>query len=141
MRASKALRRCGEIVAIFQLECSPPRPDGSIERGILLGMVLDLFQIVLFPILAVICYIVYPLVYPRSPPSENNALVVIMLYFLAWSLTRFLYLGPAAWVAYRRGQPKTGLGFLLVGGLGVLLNLIWLAMVFWPLAWRLENRV
>jgi len=112
-------------VPIFQLECTPPRPDGSIGRGIFLGLVLDLFQIVLFPSIAIICEIVYP-------PSEQPDLVALMLYFYAWSLTRFLYLAPAAWVAYRRGQPKTGLGFLFVGGLGVLLNLIWLAPLFHP---------
>lgn len=42
----------------------------------------------------------------------------------------FVYLGPAAWVAYRKGQPKTGKGFLLLGGFGVLMNAIWLAAVF-----------
>jgi hypothetical protein len=110
---------------MFELESAPPTPEGSVRRGVFLGMLLDLFQIALFPSILIICEIVYP-------PYEKPDLVAFMLYFWAWSLTRFLYLGPAAWLAYRRGQPKTGKGFLLVGGFGVLLNAIWLAFVFLP---------
>jgi len=87
-RASKALQRRGEVVALFQLESTPPKPHGSVGRGVFLGLILDLFQIVLFPSIAIICEIIYP-------PSKQPFLVALMLYFIAWSLTRFLYLGPA----------------------------------------------
>lgn len=110
---------------MFELECTPPRPNGSIGRGVFLGIVLDVFQIALFPSVLILCEIVLP-------PHEGRDLVAFMLYFYAWSLTRFLYLGPAAWIAYRRRQPETGKGFLLVGGFGVLVNAIWLAAVFLP---------
>jgi hypothetical protein len=110
---------------MFELECTPPTSDGSVGRGVSLGMVLDLFQIALFPSILIICEIVF-----RT--SERPDLYAFALYFWAWSLTRFLYLGPAAWITYRRGQPKTGKGFLLVGGFGVLLNAIWLALAFIP---------
>jgi hypothetical protein len=107
---------------MLELECTPPRPDGSVGRGVFLGLVLDLFQVVLFPSIAILCEIIFP-------PSEKPDLIAIMLYFYAWSLTRFVYLAPAAWVAYRRRQRKTAIGFLMVGGFGVVLNAIWLAPV------------
>jgi hypothetical protein len=107
---------------MLELACTPPRPDGSVGRGVFLGLVLDLFQIALFPIILLLCELIFP-------PSEKPDLIGFMLYFFAWSLTRLVYLAPAAWVAYRRGQPKTALGFLLLAACGVLLNGIWLAPV------------
>jgi hypothetical protein len=107
---------------MLELQCTPPRPDGSVGRGVFLGLVLDLFQIVLFPSIAILCEIVFR-------PSEKPLLIAIMLYFYAWSLTRFVYLAPAALVAYRRRQRKTAMGFLMLGGLGVVINVIWLAPV------------
>jgi hypothetical protein len=112
-------------MAMLQLECSPPRPGGSVGRGVFLGLVLDLFQIVLFPSIAILCEIIFP-------STEKPDLIAIMLYFYAWSLTRFVYPTPAAWIAYRRHQRKTAIGFLIVGGLGVAINAIWLAPVLLP---------
>jgi hypothetical protein len=107
---------------MFELECTPPRPDGSVGRGVFLGLVLDLFQIALFPTVLLLCEIIFP-------PHEGRLLIGIMFYFYYWSLTRFVYLAPAAWVAYRRHQRKTAIGFLLVGGIGVVINAIWLARI------------
>lgn len=34
---------------MLEVACTPPRPDGSVARGVFLGLVLDLFQVALFP--------------------------------------------------------------------------------------------
>ena len=46
----------------------------------------------------------------------------LLFCFYAWSVTQFLYLGPAAWLAYRKGQRETSKGFLIVAAVGVLIN-------------------
>jgi hypothetical protein len=66
----------------FELECTPPTPDGSVGRGVGLGLVLDLFQVALFPSVLIICEIVLP-------PAEKPALVGLMIYFVLGALRGF----------------------------------------------------
>lgn len=105
---------------MLELECTPPRPDGSVRWGVFLGLVLDLFQVALFPSIVILCEII---------GSDKPDLIAFMLYFCAGSLTRFVYLRPAAWVAYRQHQRKTAMGFLIAGACGMVINALWLAPV------------
>jgi hypothetical protein len=96
-------------------ESVPPKVAGSVGRGILLGLLLHLLQLLVVPGIAFL----YGVFYPRA--KEPFAAVLLFCLF-AWSVTQFLYLGPAAWLAYRKGQRETGKGLLIVAAVGVLLN-------------------
>ncbi len=100
---------------MFELESTPPKPNGSVGRGVFLGLVLHLFQILVVPVILVLFDIFYP-------ASKEPGAAGLLFCVTAWSVTQFLYLGPAAWLAYRKGQPETGKGFLIVAAVGVLIN-------------------
>jgi hypothetical protein len=99
---------------MFELESTRPKPNGSVGRGVFLGLVLHLFQILLVPAVAIL----FGLFYPHDQPG----LAGLLFSFYAWSVTQFLYLGPATWLAFRKGDSETGKGILLVGAVGVLIN-------------------
>jgi hypothetical protein len=100
---------------MFELESTRPKPHGSVGRGVFLGLVLHLFQILVVPIILVLFEVFYP------HDQEPGAAGLIFCSYV-WSVTQFLYLGPAAWLAFRKGDSDTGKGILLVGAVGVLIN-------------------
>lgn len=100
---------------MFELESTTPKPNGSVGRGILLGLVLHLFQILLVPGIVIL----FDLFYPHG---ELPDLAGLLCSLYAWSVTQFLYLGPAAWLEFRKGNSETGKGILLVAAVGVLIN-------------------
>ena len=100
---------------MFELESTRPKPNGSVGRGVFLGLVLHLFQILVVPVILVLFSIFYP-------AHQEPGLAGLLLCIYAWSVTQFLYLGPAAWLAFRKGDSDTGKGILLVGAVGVLIN-------------------
>jgi hypothetical protein len=100
---------------MFELESIPPNLHGSVGRGVFLGLVLHLFQILVVPVILILFDVFYP---AHKEPGAAGLLFCIY----AWSVTQFLYLGPAAWLAYRKGQTETGKGFLIVAAVGVLIN-------------------
>ena len=100
---------------MFELDSIPPELNGSVRRGVLLGLVLHLFQILLVPGIVIL----FDMFYPHDQLPD---LAGLLCSFYAWSVTQFLYLGPAAWLAFRKGDSETGKGILLVGAVGVLIN-------------------
>jgi hypothetical protein len=98
-----------------EFESIPPKLEGSVGYGVLLGLLLHLLQFLVVPGIAFL----YGVFYPRD--KEPWAVAVLFCIF-AWSVTQFLYLGPAAWLAYRKGQRETGKGLLIVAAVGVLIN-------------------
>jgi hypothetical protein len=107
----------------------PAKSDGSVGLGIGFGLLLHLLQLLVVPGIAVL----YGVLYPRTPYS---GLAALLLSAYAWGLTQFLYLGPAIWLAYHKGQRETAKGFLIVAGVGVLLNGACDALVFRALSHR-----
>jgi hypothetical protein len=100
---------------MFEFESSPPKPHGSVGRGVFLGVVLHLFQILVVPVILVLFSIFYP-------ASKEPGAAGLLFCVTAWSATQFLYIGPAAWLAFRKGLPETGKGILIVAAVGVLIN-------------------
>jgi hypothetical protein len=100
---------------MFELESTRPKPHGSVGRGVFLGLVLHLFQILVVPVIFVLFSIF-------NPDQQEPGLAGLLLCIYAWSVTQFLYLGPAAWLAYRKGQRETGKGLLIVAAVGILIN-------------------
>lgn len=93
----------------------PAESEGSVAKGVLLGLLLHLFQFLLVPGIEFLFGVFYP--------QDKEPLAAGLLFSAyAWSVTQFLYLGPAAWLAFRKGERGTGKGLLIVGGVGVLLN-------------------
>lgn len=90
-------------------------PQGSVGRGVGLGLLLHLLQIVIVPGTMLLADAFYA--------QDKEPLAAGLLFSVyAWSLTQFLYLGPAAWMAFRRGQRETAKGLLIVGAIGILIN-------------------
>jgi hypothetical protein len=97
-------------------------PQGSMGRGVGLGLLSHLLQIVIVPGATFLF---------GAFSTIQEPLVAGFFYSIRyWSLTQFLYLGPAAWLAFRRGQLETAKGFLIVGAIGVLINGACDAMMF-----------
>lgn len=92
----------------------PSSPEDTIGRGAGLAIALHLIQFLLVPIISA----------AGSMFQRPNDLGLggFVLAIAAWSLTQFLYLGPAAWLAWRRKQREKMKGILIVAGVGVLLN-------------------
>jgi hypothetical protein len=88
--------------------------QGSVPKGVLLGLLLHLLQFLLVPGIGLLLGVFYP---DKEPLA---AAYLISAY--AWSVTQFVYLGPAAWLAFRRGERETGKGLLIVAAAGILLN-------------------
>jgi hypothetical protein len=74
---------------MLESACTPPRPDGSVGRGVFLGMVLDLFQIALLPSIVIICELVYP-------PSQQARLACVHALFLCLEPYAVSLLGPGS---------------------------------------------
>ena len=103
----------------------PEKFKGSVRKGFLLGLLLHLLQFLIVPGTEFLFGVFYP--------REKEPLLAGLLFSAyAWSVTQFLYLGPAAWWAFRRGERETGKGLLIIAGLGVLLNGACDALVFRP---------
>jgi hypothetical protein len=84
----------------------------SVNFGVLLGILLHLLQIVLIPAVSV----VVPTLYPKA------GFAGIMFAIMGWSVTQFIYMGPAIAIARRTGRNDTAKGLILVAAIGVLLN-------------------
>jgi hypothetical protein len=72
----------------------------SIGNGIGTGLLLHSWQILIIPVLSIAGF----------------------FGLLAWSLTQFIYLGPAIVIARRAGKNETAKGLILVAAIGILLN-------------------
>jgi hypothetical protein len=96
----------------------PAKSEGSVGVGIGLGLLLHLLQLAVVPAISIL----------------YNPGLLFSVY--AWGLTQFLYLGPAIWLAYHKGQRETAKGLLIVAGIGVLINGACDALVFGPAALR-----
>jgi hypothetical protein len=95
----------------------------SVSHGVNQGILLHLFQILLVPIFS----FTIPLFYSTK---GDLGLTGFVFALSAWSLTQFLYIGPAIAIAYRSGSKATAKGLILVASIGILLNgacdaLIW----------------
>ena len=108
-----------------EFESIPPKLDGSVGLGVLLGLLLHLMQFLVVPGITFLFDVFYP-------PAKEPRAAGFLFSFYAWSVTQFLYLGPAAWLAYRKGQRETGKGLLLVAAVGVLINGACDALFFRP---------
>jgi hypothetical protein len=107
---------CGYAFLTGTISAPNNPPDaGSVGRGVGLGLLLHLLQIVIVPGTTLLAGAFYP--------RDKEPLAAGLLFSAyAWSLTQFLYLGPAAWMAFRRGQRETAKGLLIVGAIGILIN-------------------
>lgn len=96
-------------------ESIPGEFKGSVAKGVLLGLLLHLLQFLVVPGIAFLFNVFY---------SQDKEPIAAGLLFCAyaWSITQLLYLGPATWFAFRRGERETGKGLLIVAALGILLN-------------------
>ncbi len=96
-------------------ENMPAKFKGSVGKGLLLGLLLHFLQFLVVPGIEFLFRVFYP--------QDQEPLAAGLLFSAyAWSVTQFLYLGPAVWLAFRKGEPETGKGLLIIAGLGVLLN-------------------
>jgi cbb3-type cytochrome oxidase subunit 3 len=97
-----------------------PRSKGfdHVNRGFGIGCLLHLFQLAIIPLIIVVT----PILYRPQSRGEFAELSSLALALGAWSVTQFLYLGPAAWIFFRRGEKETAKGILIPAALGVLLN-------------------
>jgi len=93
----------------------PAKFKGSVRKGLLLGLLLHVLQLAIVPGIQFLFGVFYP--QHKEPLAAG-----ILFSAYAWSVTQFLYLGPAAWLAFRHGEPETGKGLLIIGAIGVLLN-------------------
>ena len=98
-----------------EFESIPPKLAGSVGRGVLLGLLLHLLQFLVIPGTTFLFGVFYP-------QDKQPFFAGLLFSSFAWSVTQFLYLGPAAWLAYRKGQRETGKGLLIVAAVGVLIN-------------------
>jgi hypothetical protein len=80
-----------------------PSRKNSVSFGVGQGVLLHLCQVLIVPILSLV------------PMGFGVAL-------MAWSLTQFLYMGPAIIMARRAGHKETAKGLVMVAAIGVLLN-------------------
>lgn len=97
------------------VENIPAERKGSVTTGILRGLSLHVFQILLVPAIVFLFGLFYP--QDKEPLAAGQFFSIY-----AWGVTQFLYLGPAAWLAFRKGERETGKGLLILAGVGVLLN-------------------
>jgi hypothetical protein len=87
-----------------------------VTRGVLIGFLLHLWQVVLIPAMATIAGMIH-----RAKPNDLDV-AGLMFALGTWSVTQFVYLGPAAWIASRKGDKETAKGMMLLAAVGVLLN-------------------
>jgi len=97
------------------VENIPAKWEGSVKTGVLRGLSLHLFQGLLVPAIIFLFGLFYP-------HDKEPLLAGFIVSAYAWGVTQFLYLGPAAWLAFRKGERETGKGLLILAGIGVLLN-------------------
>ncbi len=96
-------------------ESTGPSASDSVGRGVFLGLALHLLQIVIVPAITMLGDLF-------SRPGPEAGLGGLAFAVAAWSLTQFLYIGPAAWWQNRKGKRETAKGMLILAGIGVLLN-------------------
>lgn len=96
-------------------ESIPAEFKGSLAKGVLLGLLLHLLQILVVPGIAFLFDVFYP-------PDKEPIAAGLLFSAYAWSITQLLYLGPATWLAFRSGERETGKGLLIVAAVGILLN-------------------
>jgi hypothetical protein len=105
----------GRLGAVSEFESLSPQLEGSVGRGVALGLLLHLLQFLVVPGIKFLFSVFYP--------QDQLPLAAGLLFCsFAWSVTQFLYLGPAVWLAYRKSQRETGKGILIVAAVGVLIN-------------------
>lgn len=108
---------CGYVflTGTIDSEGVPPKPAGSVSRGVALGLGLHLLQFLVVPGTTFL--------FGKFYPQDKEPLAAGLLFsYFAWSVTQFLYLGPAAWLAYHKGERETGKGLLIVAAVGILIN-------------------
>jgi hypothetical protein len=95
----------------------------SFSNGVGIGLILHFWQILIIPVLTIAIPFLY---HPRAP----MAVLAGFFALTAWSLTQFIYMGPAIVIARRAGKNETAKGLILVAAIGVLLNGACDALVF-----------
>jgi hypothetical protein len=90
---------------------------GSVGAGVGIALGLHLLQFAMIPAAAALGSIAN-----SAPHQPYTGLSAVFLLIAFWSVTQFLYLGPAAWIAKSNGRTETMKGILIVAAVGILIN-------------------
>lgn len=93
-----------------------PVPRGnSVSLGVGVGLALHLLQFLVVPLVSIAVPMLY---HDRGKAAYAGIGFAIM----GWSVTQFVYMGPAIAIARRTGHKETAKGIMIVAAIGVLLN-------------------
>jgi hypothetical protein len=92
-------------------------PKGSVKEGVSKAVLLHSLQFLMVPAATSLTLLAL-----NSRPRPRTGMTAAFFFQAFWSVTQFLYLGPAAWIAKRKGRTETMKGILIVAAIGVLLN-------------------
>jgi hypothetical protein len=95
----------------------------SVLVGVWLGVLLHLLQLLVVPLVSVTVPMLY---HDRGKAGYAGIAFAIM----GWSVTQFIYMGPAIAIARSMGRKETAKGILIVAAIGVLLNGLCDALLF-----------
>src|SRR5262249_10816248 len=93
-----------------------------VGKGVLVACGLHLLQVLIVPLIASIVPEVEHRLRGSPRGGEDLGLDGLVFSLAAFSITQFLYLGPAIWRYRRRGLNQVVKGILIVAGITFLLN-------------------
>lgn len=90
----------------------PGQRTDSVNFGVGFGILLHLLQLAVIPAVIALLSTLFP----------KLGWGAFSFSIMGWSVTQFLYMGPAILIARRKGRTETAKGILIVAAIGVLLN-------------------